>query len=194
LFSTSFHVAYNYLNPHFEGQEHLSFCDIACASTILNTLFPSQKLNQSIIYSYVAKAHMSNGITLAKLSLFFQICGVYSIIRYSDHENFEEQFREDIKKQDNFIIVNYWRQYYINEKDYIHKSGHFALIAGFDQKTDYVLILDPNATRFPHHWLPLKHLVRMMSTYDKMASMPRGYLIITHQNNNKQSDQYRIYL
>jgi hypothetical protein len=187
LFSTSFHVAYDCLNRNFEGQERLFFCGIACASILLNTLLPFQKWNQSTLYSTIAQSHMLNGITLSNLSHVLELCGLSSIIRYCENETVEEQFREDLKKQDNFVIVNYWRQYHVKEKDYIHRSGHFSLIGGFDEKTDNVLILDTSHTRFPHHWLPLEHLVRMMCTYDRMASMPRGYLIINQTKQIKEN-------
>lgn len=193
LFSTSFHVAYDCLNPNFEGQEHLSFCGIACVSILLNTLLPFQNWTQSMIYSTIAKSYMSNGITLSNLSHVLEICGLQPRIRFCENESIEEQFREDLKKPDNFVIVNYWRQYYVEDKNYIHRSGHFILIGAWDEKTDNLLILDPNHTRFPHHWIPLKDLVRMMCTYDKTASMPRGYLIINHPKNDKENNQNIIF-
>ncbi|CAF1400830.1 unnamed protein product [Rotaria sordida] len=193
LFSTSSHIAYDHLNPHFEPQEHLSFCGIASASILLNTLLPFQKWTQSTLYSTVARTHMLSGITLAKLSHVLQICGLSSTIRYCEDETIEEQFRHDLQQQENFIIVNYWRQFQEKDKDYIYQGGHLSLIGGFNQRTDYVLIMDTSHTRFPHHWLPLKQLVRMMSTYDSMAAMPRGYLIVSHPKQSKANDQLKFY-
>ncbi|CAF3817185.1 unnamed protein product [Rotaria sp. Silwood1] len=193
LFSTSLHIAYDRLNPHFEPQEQLSFCGVASASILLNTLLPFQKWTQSTLYSTVARAHMLNGITLAKLSHVLQICGLSSIIRYCEDETIEEQFRYDLQQPENFIIVNYWRQFQEKDKNYIHRGGHLSLIGGFNKKTDCVLIMDTSHTRFPHHWLSLKHLVRMMSTYDRMASMPRGYLIINYPKQSKENDQLNFY-
>ncbi|CAF2777195.1 unnamed protein product [Rotaria sp. Silwood2] len=178
IFSKSSHIAYDRLNPHFEVQEHLSFCGIACASILLNTLLPYQNWSQSIIYSNIARNHMSNGITLLKLSYVLEKCGLQSEIHYCENENIEEQFRKDIKQEKNFIIVNYLRQFKEKDKNHTHRGGHLSLIAGYNQITDHVLILDTSHTRFPHHWLSVKDLIRMMSTYDKMASRSRGYLVI----------------
>ncbi|UJR35115.1 hypothetical protein I4U23_027886 [Adineta vaga] len=189
FFSQSFHIAYDYLNSYFEYQEHLSFCGIACISTLLKTLLPIQKWNQSLIYSTIAKDYMSNGITLINLAKILHLCGISSQIHYCQNYSYEKIFREDLLNENNFIIINYWRQYYIRDKDYIHQSGHFALIGGFNPKTDHVLILDPNNIRFPHHWLSLKDLVRMMCTEDKMASESRGYLIINHSKINKENHE-----
>jgi hypothetical protein len=188
LFSKSFHIAYDLLNPHFEPQERIFFCGVACATILLNTLLPSQKWNQSSIYSTVARSYMLNGITLANLSYVLEVCGLSSIIRYCENEFIEEQFREDLKQENHFIIVNYWRQFDGKEKDNIHCGGHFSLIGGFNETTDDVLILDTSQRKFSHHWLSLKDLVRMMCTYDRMASMARGYLCVIHPN-----DQFKFH-
>ncbi|CAF4315613.1 unnamed protein product, partial [Rotaria sordida] len=173
IFSNSSHVAYDRLNTHFEGQEHLSFCGIACATILLNTLLPYQNWSQSNIYSNVARNHMSNGITLSKLSYVLEKCGLRSRIRYCEDKTIEEQFRKDLRKEKNFLIVNYLRQFKEKNKNHIHRGGHLSLIAGFNQITDHVLILDTSHTRFPHHWLSVKDLIQMMCTYDKMSSRPR---------------------
>jgi hypothetical protein len=189
LFSKSNYDTYHLLNSHFEPQERVYFCGIACACILLKTLLPSEKWNQNTIYSNVAQNYMSYGITLSNLSNVLRICGLQSTIQYFENEKIEKQFRDDLNQQNSFIIVNYWRQFEVKEKGYTYQGGHFSLIGGFDQTTDHVLILDPSHTRFPHHWLPLKHLIRMICTYDKMSSMPRGYLIVTHPNEIEQNDR-----
>ncbi|CAF3504133.1 unnamed protein product [Rotaria sp. Silwood1] len=178
IFSRSSHVAYDRLNPHFEVQERLSFCGIACASILLNTLLPYQNWSQSNIYSNIARSHMSNGITLSKLSYVLERCGLPSIIHYCEDETVEEQFRKDIRQEKNFLIVNYLRQFKEKDNNHIHRGGHLSLTGGFNEITDHVLILDTSHTRFPHHWLSVKDLIRMMCTYDKMASRSRGYLVV----------------
>ncbi len=59
LFSKSLHRAYDYLNPHFEGQEQLSYCGMACACILLKSLIPSQKWSQSKISSDILQSQMS---------------------------------------------------------------------------------------------------------------------------------------
>ncbi|CAF1300548.1 unnamed protein product [Rotaria sp. Silwood1] len=92
IFSKSPHVAYDRLNPHFEVQERLSYCGIACASLLLNTLLPYQNWSQSTIYTNVAQNQMSNGITLSKLSYALERCGLRSIIHYCEDKTIEEKF------------------------------------------------------------------------------------------------------
>ncbi|CAF1259048.1 unnamed protein product [Adineta ricciae] len=181
IFSKSFHSSYDNLHENFQYQEHLSFCGIACISTLLNTILSNEKSNQQMIYSTIAKDFMFNGITLTNLSNVLKYYGISSQIKYSQDKKIEEEFRRDLNREDIFLIVNYWRQYHIKENDYLHQSGHFCLIGGFNSITDHVLLLDPNNKRFPHHWLSIKHLIQMISTYDQMASMSRGYLIINRQ-------------
>jgi hypothetical protein len=179
LFSKSNHDIYDRLNFHFEPQEQVSFCGIACACILLKTLAPFQTWNQTTLHSNVARNYMLNGITLSNLCDVLRVCGLRSIIRHCDNETIEKQFREDLKQEKSFLVINYWRQFEIKERNYTYQGGHFSLVGGFDPTTDNVLILDPNHRRFPHHWVPLKYLIRMMCTYDTMSSMSRGYLIVS---------------
>ncbi|CAF4065606.1 unnamed protein product [Adineta steineri] len=131
---------------------------------------------------------MLHGITLTNLSNVLRKCGSSSIIRHCEDETIEEQFRRDIKNEQNFLIVNYWRQFEGNDKNYPLRYGHFSLVAAFDEITDQVLLLDTSNAKHPQHWLGVKQLIRMMSTFDRTATMSRGYLIVNHTKNNQTND------
>lgn len=180
LFRKSLHRRYDHLYPHFEGQEQLSYCGIACTCILLKSLLPSKKWSQSSIYSSVVRYEMFHGIILSKLSHVLEVCGLHSEIRYCEDEKVEENFRNDLENDKSFIVINYWRQFQDKETSATHQYGHFSLIGGYNSLTDHVLILDPSVKRFPHHWLSLKDLVRLMCTYDPMSSRNRGYLLVHH--------------
>ena len=188
IFSTSLHAAFDRLHRHFEPQERIYFCGVACASILLNTLRSSPKWTQSSLYSTVAEAYMLNGITLANLSHVLATCGLPSTIRYCEDERIEEQFRRDIRNQQNFIIVNHWRQFEGRDKGHSYRYGHFSLVAAFEEATDQVLLFDTSNVRHPQHWLGLKQLVRMMCTCDRTAAMSRGYLIVVDPEANERHD------
>jgi hypothetical protein len=188
IFATSLHRIFDRLLPHFESQERPYFCGVACASILLNTLLSSPKWTQSKLYSTVAQAHMLNGITLANLSHVLTVCGLPCSIRYCENDRIEEQFRCDIKNQQNFIVVNYWRQFEGSDKDHPYRYGHFGLVAAFDEATDQVLLLDTSNARYPQHWLGVKQLIRMMCTFDRTAVMSRGYLIVVDPQENERHD------
>ena len=118
------------------------------------------------------------------LAHILSICGLPTIIRYCEGERIEKQFRHDVKNQQNFIVVNYWRQFAGNDKDHSLRYGHFSLVAAFDEATDQVLLLDTSNARHLQHWLGVKQLVRMMCTFDRTASMSRGCLIAIEPNEN----------
>ena len=186
IFATSLHCAFDRLFPHFELQERIYFCGVACASTLLNTLLSSPKWTQSTLHSEVAQAYILHGITLANLAHVLSICGLPTIIRYCDDEKIEERFRQDIKNQQNFVVVNYWRQFEGSDKEHPLRYGHFGLLAAFDETTDQVLLFDTSNAKHPQHWLGVKQLVRMMSTFDRTAAMSRGYLIAVDPNESKR--------
>ncbi|CAF0795650.1 unnamed protein product [Adineta ricciae] len=182
LLTTSLRHSFDRLHPHFELQERDDFCGIACASILLNTLLPSSKWTQSSIYSTTARKYLTDGIILTDLSSIITACGLSTIIQHSNQERFKEQFLEDIKNPETFLIINYWRQFEWPREGEIYRNGHFSLVAGFNEATEQVLILDTSDSIRPYHWLDLKHLMRMMCTYDQTAAMPRGYLIILDPN------------
>ena len=154
------------------------------ASILLNTLLSSPTWTQSTLHSRIAHAYIFHGITLTNLSHILSICGLPTIIRYCDDERIEEQFRHDVKNQQNFIVVNYWRQFEGTDKDHPLRYGHFSLVAAFDEETDQVLLFDTSNVKHPQHWLEVKQLVRMMCTFDRTAAMSRGYLIAVDSNEN----------
>jgi hypothetical protein len=123
---------------------------------------------------------------MANLSHDLSMCGRPSIIRYCEDENIEERFRHDVKNQQNFIVVNYWRQFEGSDKDHPLRYGHFALVAAFNEATDQVLLLDMSNARHPQHWLGVNQLVRMMCTFDRTAATSRGYLIAIDLNENER--------
>ncbi|UJR11525.1 hypothetical protein I4U23_015706 [Adineta vaga] len=178
VFTTSLHHAFDRLHPHFELQQREDFCGIACVAILLNSLLPYSKWTQSDLYSTIAHAHMSDGISLAALSHILTTFGLPPVIRYSDEERFEEKFLQDIKNPHHFVVVNYWRQFEWPTKDLPLRCGHFSLVAAYNEVTNRILILDTSDSIRPYHWLDLQHLMRMMCTRDDTAAMPRGYLIV----------------
>ena len=107
IFSKSFHSSYENLYGNFQYQEQLSFCGIACVSTLLNIILSNEKSNQQMIYSTIAKNLMFNGITLTNLSNVLKHYGISSQIKYAQDEKIEEEFRRDLNHENNFLIVNY---------------------------------------------------------------------------------------
>lgn len=118
IFATPLHCAFDRLFPHFELQERVYFWGVACASISLNTLLSSPKWTQSTLHSEVAQAYIFYGITLANLAHVLSICGLPSIIRHCEDKGIKAQFRYDVENQQNFIIVNYWRQFEGSDKDH----------------------------------------------------------------------------
>ena len=179
LSSSSSSFAYKRLLSHFEPQQRSDFCGIASGVILLKRLQPKYKWTQSNLHATIAPTSKSGGMTLPQLSDMLEKCDVSSIIRYCHDEKIEEQFRRDMKEAQNLVIVNYWRQYEEGENNEIQRSGHFSPIGAFHEKTDRVLIMDTYQPHFPHHWVKVKELMRMMRAKDEEENAPRGYLIVT---------------
>ena len=57
-------------------------------------------------------------------------------------------------------------------------EGHFSPIAGYDAKTDSVLILDVARFKYPPHWVSLPKLVKAMRSRDRSTDAARGWVVL----------------
>ncbi len=62
-------------------------------------------------------------------------------------------------------------------------GGHFSPIAGYDPRSDRVLVLDVAAHKNPPFWIPLRDLYHAMAQADSGSGEPRGYLIVGPRTN-----------
>jgi len=195
----SHHDSYLILKNHFESQKTGSFCGIASAAIVLNSLFGvdsklqeltshNNQFTQDALHDFVKQflvpedPRMSYGLTLLQVVFMLEQYGVSTIVRmHSDPKILGKQLREDLlnfiinfkKEEETFIICNYWRQLTG------HRGGHISPICGYEPESDQLLVLDVNTSRFPHHWIPFKHLVSLMYKIDPAQGKPRGYVIVS---------------
>lgn len=60
-------------------------------------------------------------------------------------------------------------------------KGHFSVIAGYDEVTDSVLVLDVAKHRLPDYWVPMANLYEGMQAIDGKSHRSRGLLIISNR-------------
>jgi Phytochelatin synthase len=89
-------------------------------------------------------------------------------------ENFRKLAGENLKRQNNFVIVNYLRKQIGQEK-----GGHISPLAAYNQQTDRFLILDVSRYKYPPVWVKTADLWKAMATVDSDSGKTRGFVFVS---------------
>jgi hypothetical protein len=73
------------------------------------------------------------------------------------------------------IIANFLQSSFTDDAD----AGHLAPVGAYDEKTDRVLILDPDREYYEPYWISTETFVKGMATLDSTVKKNRGYLRVT---------------
>lgn len=73
------------------------------------------------------------------------------------------------------IIANFLQSSFTDDAD----AGHLAPVGAYDEKTDRVLILDPDREYYEPYWISTETFVKGMATLDSTVKKNRGYLHVS---------------
>lgn len=182
------------LSPYYTGQQSESACSLAAVTMIVNAArsgaslksderLASQgdllkKLNDKDYEKAVAAG--GPGITLDQmkdvLEKSLKAYGVKNphieVVR--DFSKLHAHLIENEKSNRNFIVANFIQGLLTGDE----MVGHFAPIAGFDQKRSRVLLMDPDREWYEPYWVSEAALTKAMHSPDAAATQGRGYLFI----------------
>lgn len=96
------------------------------------------------------------------------------VTKDSSIDSIRTQFRKNLAKKSDFILVNYSRKA-LDQKG----GGHISPIGAYDAVSDSVLILDVNSNKADWVWAPLSLLVSAMASFDTVEN--RGYLVVSEK-------------
>ena len=63
------------------------------------------------------------------------------------------------------------------------RVGHLSPIAAIEKESDYILILDTAAHKYPPTWVKLSDLYQAMNTQDSSTDKSRGFITIKSGDN-----------
>jgi hypothetical protein len=172
------------LKKFWEAQKP-SYCGVCSAVIVANTLNNKKDLNQvsfftpPVINVIKPQTVSKMGMTLRELqeSLTLREPALRTQKFYS-HTSGLDLFKNQLKKwnfKKEMIIVNFSRQSIAGTGMY---SGHFSIVAGYDQKSRQVLILEVNGTK-ESFWISDRDLYTAMLAIDPVSSIPRGWAIVS---------------
>jgi hypothetical protein len=177
----------------FMTQERQTLCSVATGVTILNALplkrpvdpkyKPYPFFTQTNYFNDRVNRVITRDTTLRigqTLDQAAAVMAAHGAKTWSYHaaDSSLEKFRRiamvNLSQRDNFIAVNY-RRNYVGQPP----GAHFSPLAAYDEETDSFLILDVARYKFPPTWVSAKDLFAAMNTLDADSGKTRGFLVVS---------------
>ncbi|MDJ0599997.1 MAG: phytochelatin synthase family protein [Crocosphaera sp.] len=182
------------LTLQFETQENLAFCGVASMVMVLNALsIPAPKATEWIVYNrftqdnvfdnpktetVISKETVSRqGMTLQELGSLLKSYPLDVEVYHGDEvslERFRQRIINNLKQENNFVLVNYLRSTIGQEK-----GGHISPVAAYHQASDRFLILDVSRYKYPPVWVKAEDLWKATNTIDSTSEKTRGFVLIS---------------
>ncbi len=181
------------LIPNFAVQETQSYCGVASAITVLNTLPLKKPVDPAYKpYAYFtqrnfftpevsrvinAQTVLAQGITREEMALALSSYGIHARSIAGDtftDESLRTLLKAALGDDGQFLLANYFRGTFGQVG-----GGHWSALAAYDAATDRVLILDVAKYKYPPAWVPVEALRRSIATKDDTSGKPRGLVIVS---------------
>lgn len=175
-------VDHEKLEAYFQTQEKRSWCGVASAVTVLNSLPQASPLTQASFFNdCVAHERTSlrttfGGMTIDSLARMMQCYGVEARVFHAETSSLDEFRRlvsENLRTKGNFVVVNY-------DRARVGQSpmGHISPISAYHEASDRLLVLDVASFKYPPTWVATAALWDAMNTIDQESKRTRGYVLI----------------
>jgi hypothetical protein len=181
------------LAPNFSAQITQSYCSVASAVTVLNSMPIAKPVDPTYApYAYFtqtnfftpevekvisAKTVLAMGMTREEMAGTLSREGVTAISIAGDTLT-EEGLRTLLKKalgdDGRFVLANYFRGT-LGQVG----GGHWSALAAYDAQSDSVLILDVAKYKYPPAWVSISLLQQALATTDTTSGKPRGLVIVS---------------
>jgi hypothetical protein len=183
------------LIPNFTVQMTQSYCSIASAITVLNSMPIKKPVDPTYApYAYFTQANfftpevakiigpetvLKIGMTREEMTEALSRQGVKATSIAGDAINIDE-LRSLLKKtlgdDGQFVLANYLRA----ALDQVG-GGHWSALAAYDETTDRVLILDVAKYKYAPAWVEVATLLKAINTLDTTSNKTRGLVIVSIQ-------------
>ena len=194
------------LIPHMNSQQNLSYCGVATAVTVLNTLRPtntplSEGLDSKVAYfdqrnffSKEVEAIVPQSVVAKKgftLDQWAAAIGSYDVKTeawhcgkadgQTDFATFMTRAKDALKSTDQFLAVNFQRK----ALGQAGNSGHFSPVGAYNEKDAKFLVLDVASFKYAFFWVDASLLWTAMNTQDHVSKKNRGFVIVTAHPRNQ---------
>lgn len=181
------------LSPNFAVQRTQSYCSVASAITVLNSMPISKPVDPDYApYAYftqnnyftaaVAKVIgpqtvLAIGMTREEMAETLALHGVKTRSIAGDTltgDGLRTLLQKALGDDGQFVLANYFRAN-LGQVG----GGHWSVLAAYDAQTDRVLILDVAKYKYPPVWVGLGTLQKALATLDTTSHKARGLVIVS---------------
>lgn len=187
---TEKHLDFHILKPHHEFSQSENFDGIACIVMALNALqinlnhysalgdqiFFNQEniFNAQTLSITMPEIVAKRGVAMEEMTQILQVYGLKAKAQYPHimtAEALKETIMVTLKDPNTLMIVHF------DETHLTMKTGvHYAVVAGYDEKTDMVLLFSPDSTGSAKRWVKTTNLLKGMQALDENHT-PRGFIL-----------------
>jgi hypothetical protein len=181
------------LAPNFSAQITQSYCSVASAITVLNSMPIAKPVDPTYApYAYFTQRNfftpavarvispqtvLAMGMTREEMAETLSRQGVKATSITGDTFT-EESLRALLKKalgdDGQFVLANYYR----GSLGQVG-GGHWSALAAYDAQSDSVLILDVAKYKYPPAWVSISMLRQAIATTDRTSNKARGLVIVS---------------
>ena len=187
------------LIQHLASQQKLSYCGVASAVTVLNTVRPTntppcESLDGKVAYfdqmNFFSKAVeqvvpqsvvQKQGFTLEQWAAAVGSYGVKTEAWHcgeaggqADYASFLAKAKAALTNTNQFLVVNFSRKTLAQAG-----NGHFSPVGAYNEKENKFLVLDVAQFKYPAFWVDANLLWKAMNTEDSVSGKNRGFVIVT---------------
>lgn len=181
------------LIPNFAQQKNQSYCGVASAITVLNSLPVKKPVDPAYApYAYFTQTNFftravnkvinaqtvrAQGMTREQMARALAGLGVRTKTLSGDaltDASLRTLLKSALGPDGRFVLANYYRAT-LGQVG----GGHWSALAAFDAQSDRVLILDVARYKYPPAWVPLDALRRALDTLDTTSGKKRGLVIVS---------------
>lgn len=183
------------LSPNFAVQNTQSYCAVASAVTVLNSMTISKPVDPTYApYAYFTQSNffspavskiinaqtvLAVGMTREQMADTLTLQGVNATSIAGDSFS-DDSLRTLLKKalgdDGQFVLANYLRAN-LNQVG----GGHWSALAAYDAQSDSVLILDVAKYKYAPVWVGIGTLRQAIATLDSTSNKARGLVLVSEQ-------------
>lgn len=181
------------LIPNFAVQQTQSYCAVASAVTVLNSMPIRKPVDPAYApYAYFTQGNfftpevtkvisaqtvLAQGMTREEMVETLTRHGVKATSvagdAYTD-DSLRSVLKTALGDDGQFVLANYFRGTFGQVG-----GGHWSALAAYDAQTDSVLILDVAKYKYPPAWVSISLLRQSLATLDTTSGKPRGLVFVS---------------
>jgi hypothetical protein len=181
------------LAPNFTAQITQSYCSVASAITVLNSMPIAKPVDPTYApYAYFTQSNfftpavmevirpqtvLAMGMTREEMAETLSRQGVKAISIAGDTFS-DESLRTLLKKalgNDGQFVLAYYYRATLGQVG----GGHWSALAAYDALSDSVLILDVAKYKYPPAWVSIGLLRQAIATTDRTSNKARGLVFVS---------------